>query len=266
MAEIISAKEVKTRHRSPAYPAVGLREAVTRADKFYKTDRKAGAPAEIAVKHMGFATAHGQAMSVLAALKKFGLVAESSGRIVPTQRAIEIIELPADDPRRLKALRDAALSPVIYRELIEKHRETGWPADDVLEAELVTYKNFNSNSVEGFVKDLRDTLDFAGLTDISVIESLAGEAESMPGTTKETVGASFVKEMERGATPGQALSKIGDRMRGAPLLTQALVISIPRDFKVDISVRGDELKKEDLVKIKNQFNRWIEGLEEAFEE
>jgi hypothetical protein len=45
-----------------------------------------------------------------------------------------------------------------------------------------------------------------------------------------------------------------------------LVISIPRDFKVDIAVRGDELKKEDLVKIKNQFNRWIEGLEEAFED
>jgi hypothetical protein len=31
-------------------------------------------------------------------------------------------------------------------------------------------------------------------------------------------------------------------------------------------VRGDELKREDLAKIKSQFNRWIEGLEEAFEE
>jgi hypothetical protein len=31
-------------------------------------------------------------------------------------------------------------------------------------------------------------------------------------------------------------------------------------------VRGDELKKDDLTKIKSQANRWIEGLEEAFEE
>jgi hypothetical protein len=31
-------------------------------------------------------------------------------------------------------------------------------------------------------------------------------------------------------------------------------------------VRGDELKKDDLTKIKSQFNRWIEGLEAAFEE
>jgi len=40
----------------------------------------------------------------------------------------------------------------------------------------------------------------------------------------------------------------------------------PRNFRVDIAVRGDELKKEDLAKIRNQFNRWIEGLEEAFED
>jgi hypothetical protein len=31
-------------------------------------------------------------------------------------------------------------------------------------------------------------------------------------------------------------------------------------------VKGDELKREDLAKIKSQFSRWTEGLEEAFEE
>ena len=54
--------------------------------------------------------------------------------------------------------------------------------------------------------------------------------------------------------------------RDQALLTQALVVSIPRNFRVDINVRGDELKKDDLTKIKSQFNRWIEGLDEAFEE
>jgi hypothetical protein len=34
---------------------------------------------------------------------------------------------------------------------------------------------------------------------------------------------------------------------------------------VDVQVRGDELKKEDLAKIKNQITRWLEGLDEAFE-
>lgn len=165
-----SVTEKKTRHRSPAYPTVGLREAVSRAARFYKADGKAGAPPELAVKHMGFASAHGQAFSVLSALKKFGLVTESNGRIVPTQRTIEVVNLKEDDPRRLRALREAAVEPTIYQELIEQHRETGWPSDDVLESELITYRNFNPNSVAGFVKDLRDTLDYAGLSGKDALE------------------------------------------------------------------------------------------------
>jgi len=103
-------------------------------------------------------------MSVLAALKKFGLIVESNGRMVPTQRAIEIVNLKENDPRRIQALKEAALEPAIYRELIDQHRETGWPSDDVLESELITYRNFNPNAVAGFVKDLKDTLDYAGIS------------------------------------------------------------------------------------------------------
>src|SRR5208283_1840463 len=92
-------EEVKKRHRSPSYPTIGLREGVDRLGKFYKVDGKAGAPPPIAVKHMGYGSAHGAAYSALSALKKFGLVAESNGRIVPTQRALEIVNLQETDPR-----------------------------------------------------------------------------------------------------------------------------------------------------------------------
>jgi hypothetical protein len=37
------------------------------------------------------------------------------------------------------------------------------------------------------------------------------------------------------------------------------------DTRLHIEIQGDELKREDLAEIKNQFSRWIEGLEEAFE-
>jgi hypothetical protein len=80
----------------------------------------------------------------------------------------------------------------------------------------------------------------------------------------ETLGKAFVGEARSGKTTGETLKSIGEKW-GAPLLTQALVVSIPRNMRVDISVRGDEIKKEDLAKIKSQFDRWIEGLEEAFE-
>jgi len=161
----------KPRHRSPNYPTVGLRDAVVRMGKFYAADGKAGAPPELAAVHIGFAKAHGQAMSVVAALKKFGLVSESNGRLIPSHRAIEIVNLPESDERRQRALKDALLSPDIYRELIEAHRATGWPKDDVLERELITYKNFNPNSVKAFVAELKDSLDFAGVSDLNALDS-----------------------------------------------------------------------------------------------
>jgi len=178
MAEQDDHSEKKTRHRSPSYPTIGLRESVERLDKLYVADGKAGAPPEIAVKHMGFATAHGQAMSALSALKKFGLVNESNGRIVPSQRGIEIIRLPQDNPRRLQALKEAAVAPPIYRELMDQHKDTGLPGEGVLESELETYKNFNPNAVKGFVKDFKDTLEYAGLSDFSALESKHEEEET----------------------------------------------------------------------------------------
>ena len=171
--------QASVRHRSPAYPAVGLRNAVDRLRNLYTKDGKAGAPANLAAIHIGFGKAHGQALSVLAALKKFGLINEVGGRFAPSQRGIEILNLPTGDPRRQRALQEAVLEPSIYRELIEQHRETGWPADDVLASELVTYKQFNPKAVNGFVEDLRDSLEFAGLSKTPTLES-EEEIEGMP--------------------------------------------------------------------------------------
>jgi hypothetical protein len=141
-----------------------LREAVDRLKKLYEKDGKAGAPAEIAAVHIGFGKPHGQAMSVLAALKRFGLVAENGGRFAPSQRGLEILNLPTDDPRRQKALCDAVLEPSIYRELIDKHRESGWPANEVVASELETYKGFIKKAAIALVEDLKDSLEFSGLS------------------------------------------------------------------------------------------------------
>jgi len=163
--------EKKKRHRSPNYPTVGLKEAVERLKKFMAIDGRAGASAELAAKHIGFATAHGLAYSVLSALKKFDLVTDKDGRVVPTQRAIEITSLPETDERRAKAIRQAALLPPIYSELVEQYKATGLPSDETLEGELKAYKGFNPNVVKEFINSFRETLEFAGLSDFSVLGS-----------------------------------------------------------------------------------------------
>ena len=174
--------EKKARQRSPNYPTVGLQDALERVRRLFNEDGRANVAVEVAAKHIGYATAHGQAYSVLSALKKFGLLEENKGRVALSRRAIELLNLPVNDPRRIQALKDAALSPPIYRELVEQHAQTGLPGDEALEAELVTYKNFNPKAVAGFVRDFRATLEFAGLSDLTVLgsENKADEAKKSP--------------------------------------------------------------------------------------
>jgi len=136
---------------------------VERVRLLYEADKRAGAPVDAALKHMGFSTKHGQALAVLSALKKFGLVEETSGRIVPTQRAVDLLNFPDQDTRKVRAIRDAALSPEIYRELYEQYKSTGIPSEETLRAELIADKHFNPNAVEDFIRDFKDTLVFAGI-------------------------------------------------------------------------------------------------------
>jgi hypothetical protein len=217
---------------------------------------------------MGYDKEHGEASRALAALKAFGLIEELNDRIKFTQRGIDIVARPDGDHVRTHALQDAAVGPAVYREILRDYQASGLPSDIALRSDLIAIKKFNPNVVDVFIRDFRDSLEFAGISDLAVLD-LAEGSENLLDTKEEeaptTVGKMFVKELERGHSPGEALIKVGEKMRNAPILTQTLVISIPRDFKVDIGVRGDELKKEDLAKIKSQFNRWIEGLEEAFE-
>ncbi len=252
--------EKKKRQRSPNYPTVGLPEAIERAKKLLTAAGKAGSPPDIAAKQIGFATAHGQAHSVLSALKKFGLVEEGNGRVYPSQRALEILNLRADDARRIQAIKDAALSPPIYRELIEENRERGLPAAEAMEAELVTYKNFNPNAVAGFVKDFRDSLEFAGLSDISVLPS-TGEDEmntsAQPETTKPT--------QNKRAQPLSAAALDFKFVASPTVRKYPIDISIPRNLKAEISITG-EYKLEDLEKLKRQVERVIESIEEAYKD
>jgi hypothetical protein len=153
----------RSRQRSPNYPALGLKASIEKARFLYEADRNAGAPIDAALKHMGFSTRHGQAMTVLSALKKFNLVEESSGRIKPTQQAIDILVFPEPDERRIRAIQECALSPEIYRELFEQYKSTGMPSDETLRAELIADKHFNPSAVEGFIRDFKETLIFAGI-------------------------------------------------------------------------------------------------------
>jgi hypothetical protein len=107
---------------------------------------------------------------VISALKSFGLILEENGRIKLTQRGVDIAARQDDDPKRIQAIKDAALGPAIYRALAREYAN-GLPSDSTLHSELIAGKKFNPKSVEEFTKDFRATLEFAGIRPSEVLAS-----------------------------------------------------------------------------------------------
>ncbi len=194
-------------------------------------------------------------MSVVAALKRFGLVAEASGRLVPTQAAIEILNLPDADPRRRKALQAAALNPPLYRELFEAHKDTGLPSRDVLEAELTTYKKFNPKAVSGLVSDFLDTLDYAK---INVRDAIVPNESDTP--TEEASMSSGTEDAVGTRNPAANLQRppvdSGEKWMW--------LLSKPRGVRAELRITGD-FSKSDLGRLKRQIDILEESLEEDVE-
>ncbi len=169
------------RHRSPNYPGISLKAAAEKITVWYKADGLVASPTEAAMKHM-----KGDYGRVVSALKSFGLITEDNERIKLTQRGVDIVARPADDPKHKQALKDAALSPTIYRELLKEY-PGGLPSDTTLQSELIAGKKFNPKFVHDFIVDFRVTLEFSGISQSTVVES-SQKGEKPDENTKIQVG------------------------------------------------------------------------------
>jgi hypothetical protein len=161
----------KSRHRSPNYPSFGLRAAVEKIQSLYKAGGLAPLMKITALKQMGLNKDDANAARHVAALKSFGLIEElGNDRLKLTQRGVDIVARQEGEPQRSAALRAAVNGPQVYRALLTEYAASGIPPDAALKSELIAVKRFNPNVVDDFIKDFRDTLDFSGLSDFSVLE------------------------------------------------------------------------------------------------
>jgi hypothetical protein len=148
--------------RSPSYPSHDLERAIAYARRIYDADGCAEAAKKVILQHMGFTGESGPAGTALASLRQYGLLEGRGDKYKLTHRALDILLAPNDSQERSKALRDAALDPPIFKEIWEKY-SGHLPSDQNLRYYLEKDRGFNKNAVEGVVKALRATVQFAGV-------------------------------------------------------------------------------------------------------
>ena len=106
--------------RSPNYPQLNLSDAIERARKIYKAEHIHRANDEVLAKNLGYNSLNGTSRSILSAMKKYGLLQADGDGFRVSDDAVDIIELPLDDPAHAQAqdrARDAA--PAAHEALVE---------------------------------------------------------------------------------------------------------------------------------------------------
>jgi hypothetical protein len=145
---------MEKRIRSPNYPALGLQEAINRTAALYKVQHTHLAPREVVAKGMGYSGLNGASATAVSALIKYGLLEREGEDLKVSERAMRILH-PHNPDEKASALREAALSPPLFAELMERFPGQ-MPNEDLLRNYLVR-KGFAEAALSPVISAYRET-------------------------------------------------------------------------------------------------------------
>jgi hypothetical protein len=231
-----------TKHRSPAYPFIALRKAVERAQQLYERNKRHPAPMAVAAGLWGYKEKSSGGLQTVSALKQYGLLRdEGSGedrqvRLTDLALSILLDDVP-NSPERAAAIKQAATRPKLFAEMVGK-----WgvelPNDETIRTYLKRDKGFNDDAVSGVIKDFKDTIEYAKLTDSDKITSTDDDGTGVPDSVY-----------------GGKVQEIQQLRDGKPSADGLLSLSVPYGAQgsvltVNIKLAGERLKPAHIAKVR----------------
>lgn len=173
--------EKDKKQRSPAYPFIGLAEAINRATQFHKAEGRHPARVATAAGHWGYKEKSSGGLQTISAMKQFGLMADegagSDRKVRLTPLALKIIlDEVTDSPQRKAAIAKAALSPKLFADLFARWG-TKLPSDENFRTYLRLDLGYNDVAVHDVVKNYKATLAYAEPDGSDTITGKDGDAK-----------------------------------------------------------------------------------------
>ena len=229
MAEI---EQETDRKRSPNYPSISLLQAVSRLSKLYtKIGINAGTK-EVLAAEWDTTAKSSSFLQAIASLGKYGLLIAMAGtprKFKLSRDALDIVMLPATDPKHVAAIKRAALVPTLFRDLWEEHG-ADIVSDDDLKHLLVTKHEFRPDAAADVVRQYRRNIEFANLGDADRIPTdnqdievgdliqWAQFPEPLPVTGKSSDGTHVFVDGSQSGLPVDQIRKI-EPTNGSPTMT-----------------------------------------------
>ncbi|MBC7670155.1 MAG: hypothetical protein H7236_17280, partial [Gemmatimonadaceae bacterium] len=163
------------KQRSPTYPYISLDLAIERAAKLYEQVRDTAQPREVMAKAYGKPATSSATIQTFATLAQYGLLeavvinGQRRLRVTPLARSINNQNAPYEVVATGR--KEAALKPVIFRELWEKYGSTVGLNDSVILYYLTVDREsehgaaFTERAAQEVLRIYRATLSYAGLSD-----------------------------------------------------------------------------------------------------
>jgi hypothetical protein len=170
---------------------MSLPEAIQRVTLVYKNQHTHGAPREVVAKSMGYNSLNGASATSISALVKYGLLEGRGDEIRVSDRAMRIMH-PQSHEEKSEALREAAASPELFREIAEKFPGR-MPAEEVLKNYLIR-DGFAPNAVPSVILAYRETNEF--------VEREAGAYDSGNSPPSEPVMQPNPQPAQHRSVPG----------------------------------------------------------------
>jgi len=183
----MSEESKQKRTRSPAYPAIDLEEAISKAATLWQKITRHSASIETVGGLWGYDKNSSAGGSVVAAMLKYGLLVDQGEKdkreVRLTEDAIRLTYNPdSASKEHQEALKRAALSPKIHAELWKRYGGIV-PDDSVVKHYLVVDRKFNDQYVDGFIKQFKKTIKFANLMPCDKVPMVENEELETVKTT-----------------------------------------------------------------------------------
>jgi hypothetical protein len=161
---------------SQRFPFIPLGKAIERARELYRIANAHEVPFATVVKAWGYAEKSSGGAQTAAALKAFGLLQDVTGgearRLKLTDASVRIIRDPRDiSPERDALIKDAALKPPLFREIIEKYSGMP-PSDEILKAFLIMDKGLKDEAVPEFMRSFAATMSLAKISESPIFQEM----------------------------------------------------------------------------------------------
>lgn len=145
------------KRRSPNYPAVGLRDAITDITVIHSKDGRNKISRDAVARHLGYNGLNGRSMRKIGALKAYGLMDGRGDDLRVSDDAVEIIAEPASSETRQKIISKCAFQPALFSQFQDHFEDS--PSEENLKSYLIK----NAFTDDGAKKVIAVYLDTLGL-------------------------------------------------------------------------------------------------------